>query len=170
MLAIKADDNADNAIGNVTGSNSVNVFLGCGLPWLFSAIYWSSSREPTELWLQKYGPGSGVCWGGGCENGVPKGFLKWQEKVGWPENKAAPPFVVQKGKLGPSLVLYVLLTFIALIFLTARRFVVGAEMGGSNAQNYASAAFMISLWFIYLLLVSLQDYGYGTLSSLSSIV
>jgi solute carrier family 8 (sodium/calcium exchanger) len=25
MLAIKADDNADNAIGNVTGSNSVNV-------------------------------------------------------------------------------------------------------------------------------------------------
>ena len=54
--------------------------------------------------------------------------------------------MVQKGKLGPSLVLYVLLTFIALIFLTARRFVVVAAMGGPNAQNYASAAFMISLW------------------------
>ena len=39
--------------------------------------------------------------------------------------------MVQKGKLGPSLVLYVLLTFISLVFLTARRFVVGAEMGGS---------------------------------------
>ena len=52
----------------------------------------------------------------------------------------------RKSPMGPSLVLYVLLTFIALIFLTARRFVVGAEMGGSNAQNYASAAFMISLW------------------------
>jgi solute carrier family 8 (sodium/calcium exchanger) len=30
---------ADNAIGNVTGSNSVNVFLGLGLPWLMAAIY-----------------------------------------------------------------------------------------------------------------------------------
>ena len=54
--------------------------------------------------------------------------------------------MVQKGKLGPCLVLYVLLTFISLVFPTARRFVVSAEMGGSIAQNYASAAFMISLW------------------------
>ncbi|KAB7507979.1 Sodium/calcium exchanger 2 [Armadillidium nasatum] len=30
---------ADNAVGNVTGSNSVNVFLGLGLPWLIAAIY-----------------------------------------------------------------------------------------------------------------------------------
>ena len=54
--------------------------------------------------------------------------------------------MVQKGKLGPCLVLYVLLTFISLVFPTARRFVVSAEMGGSIAQNYTSAAFMISLW------------------------
>lgn len=31
---------ADNCIGNVTGSNSVNVFLGLGMPWLIAAIYW----------------------------------------------------------------------------------------------------------------------------------
>ena len=30
---------ADNAIGNVTGSNSVNVFLGLGLPWLIASVY-----------------------------------------------------------------------------------------------------------------------------------
>ena len=30
---------ADAAIGNVTGSNSVNVFLGLGLPWLYATIY-----------------------------------------------------------------------------------------------------------------------------------
>lgn len=30
---------ADSAIGNVTGSNSVNIFLGLGLPWLIGAIY-----------------------------------------------------------------------------------------------------------------------------------
>ena len=33
------EKNADNAIGNVTGSNSVNVFLGLGLPWLIAASY-----------------------------------------------------------------------------------------------------------------------------------
>jgi solute carrier family 8 (sodium/calcium exchanger) len=26
-------------VGNVTGSNSVNVFLGLGLPWSMAAIY-----------------------------------------------------------------------------------------------------------------------------------
>lgn len=31
--------NADDAIGNITGSNSVNVFLGLGLPWVIAAIY-----------------------------------------------------------------------------------------------------------------------------------
>lgn len=30
---------ADSAIGNVTGSNSVNIFLGLGLPWIIGAVY-----------------------------------------------------------------------------------------------------------------------------------
>lgn len=30
---------ADNAVGNVTGSNSVNVFLGLGLPWFIASVY-----------------------------------------------------------------------------------------------------------------------------------
>ncbi|XP_019615313.1 PREDICTED: sodium/calcium exchanger 3-like isoform X9 [Branchiostoma belcheri] len=33
------DVHADAAIGNVTGSNSVNVFLGLGLPWVISTMY-----------------------------------------------------------------------------------------------------------------------------------
>lgn len=33
------EEAADNSIGNITGSNSVNVFLGLGLPWLIAAIY-----------------------------------------------------------------------------------------------------------------------------------
>ncbi|RDD45318.1 Sodium/calcium exchanger 3 [Trichoplax sp. H2] len=36
---------ADNSIGNVTGSNSVNVFLGLGLPWLIATIYWNSQNK-----------------------------------------------------------------------------------------------------------------------------
>ncbi|XP_044293120.1 sodium/calcium exchanger 3 isoform X2 [Varanus komodoensis] len=33
---------ADASIGNVTGSNAVNVFLGIGLAWSVAAIYWAS--------------------------------------------------------------------------------------------------------------------------------
>ncbi|XP_070172877.1 sodium/calcium exchanger 2-like isoform X9 [Littorina saxatilis] len=33
------DEHADAAIGNITGSNSVNVFLGLGLPWVIKTIH-----------------------------------------------------------------------------------------------------------------------------------
>ena len=36
---------ADSAIGNITGSNSINVFLGFGLPWIFGSIYHASKVE-----------------------------------------------------------------------------------------------------------------------------
>ena len=39
MAAAKAEKYADSAVGNVTGSNSVNVFLGLGTPWLIATIY-----------------------------------------------------------------------------------------------------------------------------------
>ncbi|KIH58770.1 Sodium/calcium exchanger protein [Ancylostoma duodenale] len=44
-IAAQNDDTADNAVGNVTGSNSVNVFLGLGLPWLIASIYWAAKGE-----------------------------------------------------------------------------------------------------------------------------
>ena len=37
--AAQSSATADSAIGNVTGSNSVNVFVGLGLPWVISALY-----------------------------------------------------------------------------------------------------------------------------------
>ncbi|XP_054828571.1 sodium/calcium exchanger 3 isoform X3 [Eublepharis macularius] len=36
---------ADASIGNVTGSNAVNVFLGIGLAWSVAAIYWASKGQ-----------------------------------------------------------------------------------------------------------------------------
>merc|ERR1719225_1267293 len=36
------DETADNSVGNVTGSNAVNVFLGIGIAWSMAAIYWES--------------------------------------------------------------------------------------------------------------------------------
>ena len=37
--AARNSEHADSAVGNITGSNSVNVFLGLGIPWTFASIY-----------------------------------------------------------------------------------------------------------------------------------
>ena len=42
MTAARNSEYADAAIGNITGSNSVNVFLGLGLPWVIAAVYYSN--------------------------------------------------------------------------------------------------------------------------------
>jgi len=44
MTAAKNSDSADSAIGNITGSNSVNVFLGLGLPWVIASMYYSINK------------------------------------------------------------------------------------------------------------------------------
>lgn len=46
MTAARNSPNADSAVGNITGSNSVNVFLGLGLPWVIAVIY--SRKEGEE--------------------------------------------------------------------------------------------------------------------------
>lgn len=38
-MAAVQDKYADGSIGNVTGSNAVNVFLGIGIAWTIAAIY-----------------------------------------------------------------------------------------------------------------------------------
>ncbi|XP_060938930.1 sodium/calcium exchanger 3 isoform X6 [Limanda limanda] len=43
------DSYADAAIGNVTGSNAVNVFLGIGIAWSVAAIYWHMKGKPFEV-------------------------------------------------------------------------------------------------------------------------
>lgn len=42
MAAIQ-DKYADASVGNVTGSNAVNVFLGIGLAWTLAALYHASN-------------------------------------------------------------------------------------------------------------------------------
>ena len=39
-IAAVEDADADAAIGNITGSNCVNVFLGLGLPWVICSVYY----------------------------------------------------------------------------------------------------------------------------------
>mmetsp|Transcript_60154 Transcript_60154/g.196481 ORF Transcript_60154/g.196481 Transcript_60154/m.196481 type:complete len:753 (-) Transcript_60154:111-2369(-) len=42
LSAAKEDPSADASIVNVTGSNSVNVYLGLGVPWTMAALYWEA--------------------------------------------------------------------------------------------------------------------------------
>merc|ERR1719375_548086 len=57
--AASQDPYADASIGNVTGSNSVNVFLGLGLPWTIASIYWTLGGANDE-WTGKYPEGKFV--------------------------------------------------------------------------------------------------------------
>ena len=43
------DETADGSIGNVTGSNSVNVFLGIGLAWSVAAIYHAANGQQFKV-------------------------------------------------------------------------------------------------------------------------
>ena len=44
----KSSKYADSAIGNVTGSNSVNVFVGLGVPWIISSVYAEKHHQKYE--------------------------------------------------------------------------------------------------------------------------
>lgn len=48
-VAAVGDEYADSSIGNVTGSNSVNVFLGLGVAWSIAAIANAAKGEPFKV-------------------------------------------------------------------------------------------------------------------------
>jgi len=47
-VAAISDQYADASIGNVTGSNAVNVFLGIGIAWTIAAVYWAIVGKDEE--------------------------------------------------------------------------------------------------------------------------
>ncbi|XP_026514558.1 sodium/calcium exchanger 2 [Terrapene carolina triunguis] len=48
-VAALQDQCADASIGNVTGSNAVNVFLGLGVAWSVAAIYWAAQGQDFKV-------------------------------------------------------------------------------------------------------------------------
>merc|ERR1712020_368207 len=48
-VAAIQDDTADASVGNVTGPNAVNVFLGIGIAWSMAAIYWAAQGKDFEV-------------------------------------------------------------------------------------------------------------------------
>eukprot|EP00287_Rhodomonas_sp_CCMP768_P007197 CAMPEP_0196732960 /NCGR_PEP_ID=MMETSP1091-20130531/12198_1 /TAXON_ID=302021 /ORGANISM="Rhodomonas sp., Strain CCMP768" /LENGTH=888 /DNA_ID=CAMNT_0042076295 /DNA_START=301 /DNA_END=2967 /DNA_ORIENTATION=+ len=134
VLAIRSDDNADNAVGNITGSNSINVFLGLGLPWTVAAIYWGSVGA-SDRWKDKY--------------------AGW-ERMGEYHDSGA--FVVIGGSLGFNTLVFTILTLCAFATLALRRWKLGYEIGGPKQMARATSCLFVCLWLLYILLSSLQVY------------
>jgi hypothetical protein len=122
-VAATQDDTADASIVNVTGSNSVNVFLGLGLPWTIGSIYWRSKTSDAEWSKKNYE------------------FARDHDYLA---------FVVNSGDLGLSVSVFNVVAVLALIVLIVRRRQVGAELGGDFKCKVSSAVALALLWVAYL--------------------
>lgn len=129
------DRHADASIGNVTGSNSVNVFLGLGLPWLIAGIYWEvlpyDANDASSSWNVQ------------------------ALKQDWPDTLLQDypgKFIVISGGLGMSVVIYTCCAVLCLGTLVARRRFLGAELGGNKLMKWVTAGFFIFLWSLYIVM------------------
>jgi len=124
MTAARQDMYADASIGNITGSNSVNVFLGLGLPWAIAAIYWELNHQTPE-WKDKY----------------PDLILK-HKKGGY--------IVTKGGDLAFSVGIFVGCAACCMLCLFIRRKLFHGELGGPFVPKVVSAVFLSMLWFGYI--------------------
>ena len=70
-------------------------------------------------------------------------------------------FMVPSGSLGFSVLVYSVLSLVAISFLMLRRrcgWAGRAELGGPRGSARASAIFMVGLWCVYITLSTLQAY------------
>mmetsp|Transcript_46279 Transcript_46279/g.110119 ORF Transcript_46279/g.110119 Transcript_46279/m.110119 type:complete len:873 (-) Transcript_46279:231-2849(-) len=123
------DEFADASIGNITGSNSVNVFLGIGISWMAGSIFWESKGWDPE-WCLKYR----------------------DQCIEKPEGGK---FVVVGGDLGTSVIVFCVCALVCLGGLMFRRLKFGGELGGPPAMAYLSSGIFVSLWLIYVAVSSI---------------
>mmetsp|Transcript_75506 Transcript_75506/g.179346 ORF Transcript_75506/g.179346 Transcript_75506/m.179346 type:complete len:825 (+) Transcript_75506:75-2549(+) len=126
--AAEQDPYADASIGNITGSNSVNVFLGLGLPWTMGAIYWKINGMTPE-WRQRYECPDII--GVSCD--FPDGG-----------------FVVRAGSLGFSVAVFSGCALACMFCLFVRRKLFGGELGGPFVPKVVTTVFLLTLWCLYV--------------------
>ena len=131
----------------MTGSNSVNVFLGLGLPWMMAAIYWQNAPEAArDAWKRRYGKAD--CFGAYSLDSRKGGT---RDHVG---------FLVPAGSLGVSVATFSACACATLAILVARRKVYGAELGGPTAAKYATSVAFVGLWLVYIVVSTLNAYDF----------
>ncbi len=135
---------ADASIGNITGSNSVNVFLGLGMPWMAAAIYWTAfaTDDAITAWRARYA------------------------NEPWYDEKMPVGFVVPAGDLGFSVAVFSACAVTCLCVLMLRRAIVGFELGGPDMLKYLTAVFFVGLWLVYVAASAAQAYGVDVMAYL----
>jgi len=131
--AAEEDETADNSVGNVTGSNSVNVFLGLGMPWCMAAVVWKV-RGPTEEWREEK-----------CRGCVGKDYLK--DYLG---TYGDGGFIVPASSLSFSVMVFTACALAGIMLLYARRVAYGGELGGPQTAQHRDSAILTLLWVIYV--------------------
>jgi Ca2+/Na+ antiporter len=124
------DPTADASIVNVTGSNSVNVFLGLGVPWTVASFYWSSAERDAD-WEMRY-----------------------PEVAKESKYDGSAVFVVESRDLGFCVMVFSGLCIIAILLLVMRRKYLGAELGGPTVPKVASSILLAWLWLAFVALSS----------------
>lgn len=117
---------ADNALGNITGSNAVNVFLGLGLPWMIAAIFWQGTMP--EKWMNKY----------------PDLAVKYPDGG----------FIVVAGDLSFAVNVFLLASTSCIGVILLRRKAFGAELGGASGLKITTSLFFLLLWVFYISLLT----------------
>lgn len=138
--AAMQDPYADASVGNVTGSNSVNVFLGLGLPWVIATMYWAFKGEHDE-WDRRY------------QNDPD---LPWLDQNLNEKGLRSKAYVVKSTGLVYSVCVFACCAIMSLATLTIRRRLVGGELGGPKRSKYLTSAFLVFLWFVYISLSVLR--------------
>lgn len=129
--AAQQDPYADASIGNVTGSNSVNVFLGLGLPWTMGSIYWTCGG-PSTKWNSLY-----------ADKGYASDYL-------------GGALIVEAGDLGFSVAVFSSFAACTICVLAIRRGLYGGELGGPKTPKHITSALLVGTWFVY---VGLSSWG-----------
>jgi Ca2+/Na+ antiporter len=130
------DDTADASVVNVTGSNSVNVFLGLGMPWIIGAVYWAIVGKTPE-WKARY------------------------DDMGFEGH----PFVVKANNLGFSVASFSFCCIAGLGILIARRKFLGCELGGPRRSKAVCAISFILLWLGWLFITIWRVTRWGKASA-----
>jgi len=136
MAAAKMDPYADASIGNVTGSNSINVFMGIGLAWSLAAFKWQIG-EPNEKWTKGFSQ---------LTDDAKKNVVDFLDN-----DPTKAVFITPAGSIWFNLMVFSLNAFCAVWHLAARRAKYGGELGGPKKAQYFSAVFLIGQWFLYII-------------------
>jgi solute carrier family 8 (sodium/calcium exchanger) len=147
--AAAMDEHADASIGNITGSNSVNVFLGLGISWTMAAIYWQMQEigDVSSDYVQKVlNPDETIGIYYSVRDSV-------SDLIDLSDSSAKAVFIAPAGSLWFNLMVFSLNAFAAIQHLWARRRKWGGELGGPKhgvMGQYFSAGWLCCQWIIYI--------------------